>query len=67
MKLHVNGETHDLPGESATVRDLVEHLGYGRKAVAVEVNRHVVPKRDHESTALNEGDRVELVTLVGGG
>ena len=62
----VNGTERTVePG--VTVRALVESLGLAKAAVAVEVNRHVVPRRLHESTVLNEGDQVEVVTLVGGG
>ena len=35
--------------------------------VAVEVNGQVVPRRDHSSYKLGEGDQVEVVTFVGGG
>lgn len=66
MKLIVNGKNHEAP-ESQTVRQLVESLGLGNAAVAVELNKEVVPKRAHENTTLNEGDVLELVTLVGGG
>jgi len=66
MKLNVNGETKELP-DGSTVRQLVEQLGLEKAAVAVEVNKEVVPRKLHEATALNEGDTVELVTLVGGG
>ena len=47
--------------------ELVEQLGLGKAAVAVEVNREVVPRRAHAQTPLREGDRIEVVTLVGGG
>jgi thiamine biosynthesis protein ThiS len=66
MKLMVNGQEQELPGD-ATVRDLVVLLGLAKAAVAVEVNRQLVPHRQHQSTALQPGDRVEVVTLVGGG
>jgi sulfur carrier protein len=41
----------------------------GREGVpcAVEVNRSLVPHRRHAEHALRDGDRVEVVTLVGGG
>jgi thiamine biosynthesis protein ThiS len=42
-------------------------LGLERAAVAVEVNRQVVPRREHEQAELADGDTVEVVTLVGGG
>ena len=66
MQIHVNGEprTLDTP---ATLRELIENLGLGQAAVAAEVNKTLVPRRDHESTTLADGDTVELVTLVGGG
>jgi sulfur carrier protein len=66
MDLNVNGEPKHLP-DGHTVADLVVDLGLGGRAVAVEVNRNVVPKRLHASTTLNEGDAIEIVTLVGGG
>lgn len=66
MKLMVNGEERELPDE-ATVRNLIVSLGLEKAATAVEVNGKLVPRREHESTRLREGDRVEVVTLVGGG
>lgn len=65
MKLTLNGQTHDT--DAKTVRDLVEELNLGEQAVAVELNREIVPKRIHETIKLKEGDVVEVVTLVGGG
>lgn len=66
MKVTVNGEEREIePG--TTVRKLVECLGLGSAACAVEVNRSLVPRREHETAVIKEGDIVELVTLVGGG
>lgn len=67
MKLTLNGQTYDLPGDRATVADLVAALGFAKQAVAVEVNRQLVPKRRHTESSLRDGDVVEVVTLVGGG
>lgn len=66
MKLTINGETREI-AQGRTVRELVEELGLKGRAVAVEVNRTLVPKRLHDTTTLREGDVVEAVTLVGGG
>lgn len=65
MKLVLNGEEKETA--AGTVGELVRSLGLGGQAVAVEVNRQVVPRRQHDATTLHEGDVVELVTLVGGG
>ncbi|HEY1188420.1 MAG TPA: sulfur carrier protein ThiS, partial [Gemmata sp.] len=62
----VNEEPKSFP-EPLTVADLLRHLGKDPKALAVEVNRAVVPRTDHPARALIDGDAVEIVTLVGGG
>ncbi len=65
MQLTINGETKQI--DAGTVRELLVSLALDKQAVAVEVNREVVPKKLHETTPLKEGDTIELVTLVGGG
>ena len=64
--IFVNGEPRDVR-EGATVADLLEELGLAAKPVAVEVNRDLVPRQRHDEHQLAAGDRVEIVTLVGGG
>lgn len=66
MDLVVNGETRQEP-EGATVAGLLDRLGLGKQACAVEVNKRLVPKREHGEHRLAAGDRVEIITLVGGG
>lgn len=66
MKLVVNGEEKVVP-PGLKVADLIRDLGLGKAACAVEVNRLLVPKREHMACTLKDGDRVEVVTLVGGG
>jgi len=36
-------------------------------AYAVERNREVVARREHDQTRLEAGDKVEIVVMVGGG
>lgn len=64
--LTVNGEQREVPS-GTTIAGLIEHLGLGRTACAVEVNRELAPKASHAARELGEGDAVEIVTLVGGG
>ncbi|HVK19353.1 MAG TPA: sulfur carrier protein ThiS [Fimbriiglobus sp.] len=64
--IFVNAEPRSYP-DPLTVAGLLRHLGRDPKKLAVEVNQSVVPRADHESAALKEGDAVEIVTLVGGG
>jgi thiazole synthase len=66
VNLSINGEKRSLR-EPLTIADLLEQLGHDRRKVAVEVNREVIPVLRHTEYRLNEGDAVEIVTLVGGG
>ena len=66
MVIRVNGEAHELPAGSS-IPALLERLGLKDAACAVEVNRELVPKRQHAATELRDGDTIEVVTLVGGG
>ncbi len=64
--IHLNGESVALPREYS-VADLLREKELDRAACAVEVNRRVVPKRQHAEHQLHDGDTIEIVTLVGGG
>ena len=66
VTLTVNGEPREVPA-GTTVAALLETLNVPPRGSAVERNRELVPRRDHPSTTLEAGDRVEVVTLVGGG
>ncbi len=66
MRVVVNGEEKELGGR-ITVAELLTDLQLDKLACAVEVNRRLIPKSRHLEAVLNEGDRVEVVTLVGGG
>ncbi len=66
IEITLNGETNTLPRE-LSIQELVEHIGFDPRKIAVEVNREVVPKLQHSQRHLRAGDAVEIVTLVGGG
>ena len=65
MQIVCNGEPRDTLARN--VSELLVELELAERPVAVEVNREVTPRAEHAACALQEGDRVEIVTLVGGG
>jgi thiazole synthase len=67
LPLTVNGEPRALDPARATVALLLDDLALGGRRVAVEVNGEVVPRAEHATRRLAAGDRVEVVTFVGGG
>lgn len=66
MQLTVNGQTKTV-GDSISIAELLASLSLDPSRVAVEVNEDVVSRRTFESVELREGDRIEIVTFVGGG
>ncbi len=66
MQIIVNGEPRQAT-DGATVRDLLHELGLAERPVAVELNLEICRRQDHGSQQLRPGDRLEVVTLVGGG
>jgi thiamine biosynthesis protein ThiS len=66
MQVVVNGEPREVEA-GATVAALLRALGLDGRPVAVERNREIVPKSVHAATPLAAGDRIEIVTMVGGG
>ncbi|CAN5353396.1 sulfur carrier protein ThiS [soil metagenome] len=65
MRVQVNGDTLDIA--AGTILALVQELSLDPRKVAVERNLEIVPRSLHATTALSEGDRIELVVFVGGG
>ena len=67
MRIYLNGEsTQDLP-QDLTVSALVQHLDLADKRIAVELDGVIIPRSEHNTTALCEGSRIEIVAAIGGG
>lgn len=65
MELIVNGKT--MKTDSGTIHGLLMELGIDPTGVAVEYNLEIVSRKLQESVCLRDGDRIEIVHLVGGG
>ena len=66
VQLQVNGETRAV-NEEMSLAALLERSELAPERVAVEVNRELVRRADYADTQLRDGDRIEIVTFVGGG
>ena len=62
----VNGKQIQLASEMS-VADYLEQNNYQIKRIAVELNEEILPKYSYSDTMLKDGDRLEVVTVVGGG
>ena len=66
IEIHVNGQPRAVAAGS-TVAMLLQTLELDPRTLAVERNLELVPRGQHAATPLAAGDRLEVVTLVGGG
>ena len=66
IRIHVNGREEQVEN-GLSIGGLLGRLGLEGQRVAVELNREIVPRSQHASQPLNEGDRVEIVRAIGGG
>ena len=62
----VNGKQIQLASEMS-VADYLEQNNYQIKRIAVELNEEILSKYSYSDTMLKDGDRLEVVTFVGGG
>jgi sulfur carrier protein len=65
MRIRLNGEERDV--DAASIAELVASLGLEGRMIAVERNLEVVPKSRYSETLLQDGDRIEVVHMIGGG
>jgi sulfur carrier protein len=65
MRIHINGEEQFV--KAGTISELIQEIGLQSRLVAVERNLEVVPKSQYDHVRLEEGDRIEIVHMIGGG
>ena len=66
MKVTVNGNEMDVC-EGAYLDGLLGTLGLSDKRVAVELNRAIIHRDTYTTSALKDGDVLEIISFVGGG
>jgi sulfur carrier protein len=66
VTLQVNGEPRQCSPQTR-LPDLLEQLGMNPRLVAVEYNGEILHRQFWAETQIQEGDRLEIVTIVGGG
>lgn len=66
ISLQVNGESHTCTAQTY-LPQLLEQLGLNPRLVAVEYNGEILHRQFWSETEIKEGDKLEIVTIVGGG
>jgi sulfur carrier protein len=66
MQIQVNGEAMSVTAP-CSLNDLLHKMEMSEGRVAIEVNRNIIPRSEHSSHQLQDGDQIEIVHAIGGG
>lgn len=66
MKLILNGKEIES-FNSNNVLELLKELNIDEKTVVVELNGNIIQTKDYENTPINNQDKIEAISFVGGG
>ena len=68
MKIKVNGEERLIQSnKSITLHETIRLLGYSSNTVVVEVNNLIINSDEWDEKYIKNGDKLEIVSIVGGG
>lgn len=69
MKIRVNGEEIKLTlkKEKLNLSDTLKLLGYKNNTIVVELNNLIINSDGWQSEFIKDGDKLEIVSIVGGG
>ena len=65
-KFFLNGKKY-LTSSSLTILDLIDYFGYNKSLLVVEYNQFVCSKMEWNKILIQDNDKIEIVTIVGGG
>ena len=66
ISIELNGEVRKV-SDSDSVQDLIDALSLTNQALAIAVNREVVPRARWREHRFAGGDKVDVVRAIGGG
>tara|TARA_B100000700_G_C14361202_1_gene541592 strand:+ start:189 stop:401 length:213 start_codon:yes stop_codon:yes gene_type:complete len=69
MNLIINGESLNIQLEehAITIENLISQLKYHPQLIVIEYNGNILDPKEWKEQQVKEGDRLEIVTIVGGG
>ncbi len=68
MQIRVNGEERLIqPSTSISLNETIKILGYSSNTVVVELNNLIINSEEWEKEFIKDGDKLEIVSIVGGG
>ena len=68
MKIRINGEERIIQcNKIISLNETMELLGYSSNTVIVELNNQIINSEEWKNKSIKDGDKLEIVSIVGGG
>ena len=68
MKISVNGEERLFKSnKKISLNEIINLLGYSSNTVVVELNKLIINSEEWQNKYIKDGDKLEIVSIVGGG
>ena len=66
MNIILNNESDEVH-DGITIKELLDDKKILTQYIAIEINKKIIPKSSYYKHELKEGDRIEIITAIGGG
>jgi sulfur carrier protein len=66
MKLKINNSLYDFAAP-LSVSNLLKNMNLDGKPVVIELNQEAIFPRNYDTTIVDDGDSLEIVTIAAGG
>ena len=66
MNIILNNELDEVL-DGITIKELLDDKKIKTKYIAIEINKKIIPKSSYHEHELREGDKIEIITAIGGG
>ena len=67
MKIFLNNNAEEIPGEQLTVNELLKYKNFTFRMLVIRINGELVKKTAYETAEVRDGDEVHVLHLISGG
>ena len=66
MNIILNNESDEVH-DGITIKEPLDDKKIHTQYIAIEINKKIIPKSSYYKHELKEGDKIEIITAIGGG
>ncbi len=67
MTINLNNRLEELPGDSMSIKEILEHMNFTFPHIIIKLNGRLIKKPYYDNTMVHEGDILNAIHLISGG